>query len=235
MPDDSQTSSKLQFLMAAQPEETHAVFAARLRRDLVPRLLDQGPRRLTLHLTVEPPPRVAVIPFRRAPQALLSIHGGVADGADPWLDLLEDAGPLRAGYLVDESTPVNATDRPAPGSGQVTPGAGLLTLLRRNPKLDPDTFRSEWFGKHTPMSLEIHPLWHYERNEVVSPVVPGSPVLDGIVTEHFRTRADLLNPVRLFGGPVRCLPNMARVGLHIRHFMDLHTMETYFVQEERLA
>lgn len=58
---------------------------------------------------------------------------------------------------------------------------------------------------------------------------------DGIVTEHFNPAADLLNPVRLFGGLARMLPNMIRVGLHIRRFLDMPRLENYLVREYRLV
>ena len=50
------------------------------------------------------------------------------------------------------------------------------------------------------LALEVHPLWNYVRNVVVAPVLSGSPPLCGIVEEQFRTRGELLDPVRFFGG-----------------------------------
>jgi hypothetical protein len=218
--------TKLIFLWHPGKEGPHLAFAERARLELRRRFDGSGARQVLLHVTVLPPPCLSIVPFQRRPAAMVSVWGESEASvlAGRMLDRLAGLDGDVAGYEVDEAVPVA---RPA-GSA---PGACLLTLLRQNPGLDREAFFKEWFGRHTPMSLEIHPLMGYVRNEVLKTLVPGSPPWDGIVTEDFVEAGDLLNPLRLFGGPLRALPNMARVGLHIRRFLDLDTLETYLVTE----
>ena len=63
------------------------------------------------------------------------------------------------------------------------------------------------------------------------PTAQTPPAYEGIVEEHFHEPRDLMNVVRFFGGPTKFLFNMVRVGLHIRTFLDLSHIETYFVHE----
>jgi len=186
-----------------------------------------------LHVTAEPPPRLSLIPFRRTPVALVSVKGQPEDLGARVGERLQALGGVWSGYRVNEAQPV---ERPRPANpGERCPGACLLTLFRRHPRMSRERFLAEWHGKHTPMSLEIHPLRSYVRNTVREPVLPGSPPWEGIVTESFDPRQDLLNPLRLFGGPLRAPLNMLRVGLHIRSFMDLRSMENYLVSEQAIA
>jgi hypothetical protein len=201
-------------------------------RLLAPRLLALGAERLKLTSSIAPP-RLSLIPFSRSPIALLSIWSADAP-LEAWARTVREALPEAslAGYRVEESTP-RGYSRDWP-DGEPTPGVGLLSLFRKPPALARDAFLRAWHGHHTPLSLEIHPLWGYVRNVVEAPLLPGSASLDAIVEEHFRERRDLLNPLRFFGGPLAMLPNMVRVALDIRRFIELRSMETYLTRERWL-
>ena len=220
---------KLQPARRAAEGIDHARFGQQART-LAERLLALEPERLKLSWTEQPPPRLALVPFARRPLALFSVVG--PSPAERIAALLAEAGGALSGYRVSEALPT-AYRRDWP-DGQRTPGAGLLTLLKRKPGLSDERFYHEWFGRHTPKSQRIHPLWCYERNRVEQAVLPGSAPFEGIVEERFRTRAELLNPVRLFGGPLVFLPHMVEVGLHIASFLDMRSMETYLVEELHL-
>lgn len=191
--------------------------------------------RLKLTATIEKPPRWNVIPFSSRPMALVSI------GTPDRVALAEAARAARLTELetaafesfeVTTSVPV-----PVPVDakiGEPTPGVELLTLFRRRPGLDDKTFIQRWHGVHTPLSLEIHPLWGYIRNVVDARWPSDATPLDGIVEEYFERPQDLLNPVSFFNGPLMMVPNMARVALDIRRFIDLATIETYWVTERWL-
>ena len=110
----------------------------------------------------------------------------------------------------------------------------MLTLLHRRAGLTDAEFLRRWHDGHSPLALELHPLWNYVRNVVVAPVLPGSPPLCGVVEEHCRTRDELLDPVRFFGGWLRMVPSMLRVFLDVRGFLDLAALENYLVTERWL-
>lgn len=220
---------KLQYIVRPAEPEPVARFRERVLELLVPELLDRAPRRLTLHLSLDPP-RLSVIPLRRRPLALVSIWQEPGATGD-WFLPLSRLGRV-SGYRVVESVPRDY-ERDWP-EGAPTPGVGLLTLFSRRPGQDQEAFLRAWHGGHTPLSLEIHPIWRYERNLVESVILEGSPPHDGIVEEHFRQREDLLSPPRFFGGAARMLPNMLRVALDIRRFIHLPGLESYLVSEHRL-
>lgn len=224
--------AKLQFVARADPDADPCRFAGDVVERLAPRLLARDPAALKLTFTACRPPRLSVLPFRRDAAALVSVVPRAGDDdAEAWARAIGGIlGAARVeGYRVVESVPC-AYARGWP-DGVRTPGAGLLTLFRRRPGQSDEDFFRAWHGGHTPLSLRIHPLWNYVRNVVVEPATAGSTRLDAIVEEHFRSRADLLVPPRFFGGPLAMLPNMVRVALDIRRFIDLSSMEVWLVDE----
>ena len=220
---------KLQYLLRAPATESVGAFRERALA-VGERLLACGPARLKLTFTAEEPPRLTVMPFRRDRLALVSLWDEAAPAAAEarWNALLEAEGAA-AGYRVDESAP-RAYRRDWP-EGRDTPGGSMLTLLHRRTGLTDAEFLRRWHDGHSPLALEIHPLWNYVRNVVTSPVLPGSPSLCGIVEEQVRTRGELLDPVQFFGGWLRMVPNMLRVFVDVRGFLDLATIENYLVTE----
>ena len=223
---------KLQYLLRAPATDGAGAFRNRALA-VGARLLASGPARLKVTFTAEEPPRLSVMPFRRDRLALVSLW----DEASPeaavarWNALLQGEGAA-AGYRVVESLP-RAYARDWPDSRD-TPGGSMLTLLHRRAGLTDAEFLRRWHEGHSPMALEIHPLWSYVRNVVAAPVLPGSPPLCGIVEEQCRTRDELLDPVRFFGGWLRMLPSMLRVYRDVRGFLDLAAIENYLVTERWL-
>ena len=94
-----------------------------------------------------------------------------------------------------------------------------------------DEFTRRWCDGHTPLSLEIHPLWYYQRNIVCESVTDSADEQDGIVLEACPTRSDLLNPSRFFGGPLMMVPNMLRVAKDISGFLDMRKTETFYATD----
>jgi hypothetical protein len=118
--------------------------------------------------------------------------------------------------------------------GEPTPSPILLTMLRKKPGISPSDFIERWHEGHTPLSLVVHPLWYYQRNVVCRPVTEGADPSDGIVLEACRTRSDLLNPARFFGGALKMVPNMVRVANDIKGFLDMKKTETFYATEYHL-
>ena len=220
---------KLQYLLRAPATERVEAFRDRALATGA-RLLANGPARLKLTFTAEEPPRFSVAPFRLDRVAVVSLWDEATPEAAEirWNAIMKSEGAT-AGYRVDESLP-RAYRRDWP-DGRDTPGGSMLTLLHRRAGLTDAEFLRRWHEGHSPLALEIHPLWNYVRNVVTAPVLPGSPPLCGIVEEQFRTRADLLDPVKLFGGWLRMVPNMLRVYVDVRRFLDLAALENYLVTE----
>ena len=189
-------------------------------------VLDQfGPDSLKVSLTLKPPPGVSIIPFKKKKLASISV---VFDDEIKMGDIDKIEG--FAGYFdVTEALPVayvkNWDD------GNVTPGICLLTLFNKKKSIDYKTFIDRWHNSHTPLSLELHPLWNYNRNVVDDMGKNNAESWDGIVEEHCKTRAELLNPFKFFGRPFHILPNMIAVYRDTKSFLDYGSIEPYLAME----
>ena len=74
----------------------------------------------------------------------------------------------------------------------------------------------------------------YQRNVVREAAGDGADAPDGIVLEACRTRGDLLNPTRFFGGTLKMVPNMLRVASDIHGFLHMKKTETFYATEYHL-
>jgi hypothetical protein len=201
----------------------------RLLAEEAPRLLAAGARRLTVNVTDVD---VAGGPLMPRPRA----EGSVGALVSVWLDevndrgrveaILRPAGTKLAGYIVTESIPRDF-DRRTWADSERTPGIKQVTFFDRLPGMAHDAFIRQWHGSHTPLSLEIHPLWCYVRNVVERPVTDDAPRWLGIVEETFREVEDFTDPGRMYGS----VENMRRVLADVRKFIDLDTIEVYVMSE----
>ena len=213
------------YLLRGASDESYAAFTRRALNTAEAVAAAENPGALWLTVTTKVPPRWSVIPFRKGKIAAISVIG---KGAVP-IELLTSAPGFAGAYQVSEALPVayrkNWPDR------QPTPGICMLTLFRQKKTLEYDTFIDRWHNGHTPLSLRLHPLWHYNRNVIEQTVAPGSEVFDGIVEEHFRTPGELLNPARFFGSPLTMFYHMLEVYLDTISFLDFGSIEPYLTNE----
>ena len=93
------------------------------------------------------------------------------------------------------------------------------------------TIIDRWHKCYTPLSLIIHPHWHYYRNVVEIKLSEDSNDWDGIVEEHMKTRSELLNPFKFFGNPLMIIPRMINVYTDTKSFLHYGTIEPYLVKE----
>jgi hypothetical protein len=175
----------------------------------------------------------ASVPVRSGeppPEGLVSLWLECHDLRTPFEDALRRASSRLSAYLVTESVP-RAYDVRDWSDGERTPGVKLLTLFDRPARLTDERFYQIWYGEHTPLSFEIHPLWGYFRNAVARVLTPGARSWRGIVEEQFRTREDLTDPRRFYGGEALMKANMKRVLDHCRSFLDLEEIQTVVMSE----
>lgn len=224
--------AKHQYVVRAPGGQSYGAFRQEVLKTMAPALMDLGSFRLKVTIADRAPPRFTVFPFRRDCVAVVSVAGEALPAVSECAEILRKPGHELAAYSVIEALPC-AYQKDWP-DGTVTPGVDLLTLFRRKPGQGEREFLTCWHDGHTPLTLRTHPVWNYVRNLVHEPILEGSPSLDGIVEEHFRTSSDLLNPARFFGGFASMVPNMVRVALDIRKFIDLKTIETYLATEVHL-
>ena len=200
-------------------------------RGLAEKLLALEPSKLQMTVTEGPPPKVSLFPFKQGPFALFNVYDD-GDDSSRFTGALRGAAREVSGYAVDEAYPV-AYEK-VWRDGEPTPSPILVTMLHKKPGITRDQYLDRWHNGHTPLSLEVHPLWYYQRNVVLEPITEGAEPSDGIVLEACPTRSDLLNPARFFGGPLKMVPNMLRVAQDIKGFLDMKKIENYYATEYHL-
>ncbi len=216
------------YLIGGLAAESYPVFRERILATATVVSQTMHPEKMWVTLTETPPPLVSIIPFRKNKMAAISVITKETGGEDG-IPLLIGMDGFRGATRVDEAIPVSYSK--SWKNGTVTPGVCLLTLFRPKKGISQETFIDRWHNSHTPLSLRIHPLWHYNRNVVSAMIASGEPAWGGIVEEHFRSRADLLNPFLFFGSPWVIVQHMIEVYRDTKAFIDYPSMETYLVRE----
>jgi hypothetical protein len=215
------------YIIGGKDAEKHDTFRDRMIAVATEAAWVYNPQRAWITITESPPPAVSVIPFKRRKVAALTFFRS-KDDIRPY-NLLTEMDGFRSASLVEEAVPVSYEKNWSDGT--ITPGACLLTLFRARQGISRETFIDRWHNSHTPLSLRIHPLWHYNRNVVTELLAGMEPAWGGIVEEHFARRSHLLNPFRFFGNPLVIIPRMMEVYKDTKSFLDYGTIETYLVRE----
>jgi hypothetical protein len=213
------------YLVRGEKEESYNSFMERIERVVQTLADDKDIPHLSYTITEEPPPAISIIPFKKKKIASISIKKKTETPEDVVLTM----NGFEGAYAVTEALPVAYNKSWA--DGEKTPGVCLLTLFKQKKSIDYETFVDRWHNSHTPLSLKIHPLWHYNRNVVVERISEESIRWDGIVEEHMRTRSELMNPFKFFGGPSVILQRMLSVYTDTKSFLDYGTIEPYLVAE----
>ena len=216
-------------LVRGSDDESYNAFRERVHKESLALTTDKNIRNVSYTITTAPPPVISIIPFRKQKIAAISLK----NSGEPNLDNLWKTKGFAGIYPVTEALPV-AYKKTWP-DGEKTPGVCLLTLFRRKKGVDFDRFIDRWHNSHTPLSLKIHPLWHYNRNVITGREPESCEPWEGIVEEHTRHRSELLNPFKFFGNPFVILPRMLKVYTDTKSFLDYKTIETYLVAEYHIT
>jgi len=215
------------YLVGGRDAETYTTFRDRMLGTASDVMQFYRPVKMWTTLTEAPPPRLSVIPFKRGKIAAFTLFRQ-DDDVRP-CTMLTELDSFRSAGRVEEALPV-AYHKNWP-DGTITPGVCLLTLFRKREGISHEQFLDRWHNSHTPLSLRIHPLWHYNRNVVTGMIASNEIPWGGIVEEHFTSRGKLLNPFRFFGNPLVILPRMLEVYKDVNAFLDYKTIETWLVRE----
>ncbi len=214
---------KLVYLLWRDATEQPDSFAKRIVSSAGPALVRLGARAVALHVADGQADLGRTVPVRdeRDPIAgAASFWLPSVDARAAFETCLEQACARVAGYLVTESVPRDFDRRDWP-DGARCPGQVMISVFPQPERLSREVFIARWHDSHTPLALEVHPLWRYVRNVVARVLTPGAPAFAGIVEEHVRAPEDLLDPIRFYGGPERAERNMARILEDARSFLDL--------------
>lgn len=213
------------YLIKAEESESYKSFKERITVLSLEVVKDVQPEKLKFTITDKPPPKLSIIPFKKTKIAAIS----VCKKDEMIIERLIQEDGFYGAYKVKEAVPVSYTKNWK--DLEATPGVCLLTLFSRKKGIDYDRFIDIWHNSHTPLSLRIHPLWNYNRNEVEKLLNATSSPFEGIVEENFRMASDLLNPFQFFGNPLIIFYRMMQVYTDTKKFIDYPTMETYLTTE----
>jgi hypothetical protein len=231
---------KLVYLVWDRPSTDPVEIRERALADVVPQLRDRGASSLQVHVddddaTIDgpmPPPGTE-LPVRMAFSLWLTAH----DRRAPIEAVIAPLGVRTAGYLVTEATMEEHGEIAERGpardwaDGERSPGIVTFTVLRRNPTLDPRTFRELWYGHQGPMSRDVQPRRRYVRNTVTHPVTAGALPYDGIVHESWESVDVVADPIAFHGGP-EIGPENLRVMLDsVTQCFDLPTLRSVAMSE----
>ncbi len=170
-----------------------------------------------------PVPRIGAVGERFA--VLVSMLGDLT-AARAIEAMLAKSGFFVAVYGAETAVPIDYDRTWAEGS--LSPGLVQLTFLRRKVGLDDDAFYAAWHEVHTPLAMEIHPLWRYARHTVREVLTEGAPPFEGIVELHFRHDEDVTDPLRFYGGSTE---NAKRIARDVRAWIDFGTIEVVHGRE----
>ena len=228
---------KLVYLLWRDPSEDADAFARRLVEGVGPKLCASGARQVAVNAADREADLARTVPIRdSAPQ----FAGSSRSGSPAWTTraayeaILRDGAPRSAGYLVTESVPRDFDRRDWP-DGVRSPGVKMISVFEQPARLTRAEFIARWHGSHTPLSLEVHPLWRYVRNVVARPLSEGAPDYAGIVEEHVRELADLTDPARFYGGADVMAANIQRILEDARSFLDLERVMSVVTSETILS
>jgi hypothetical protein len=228
---------KLVYLLWRDASEDADVFARRLVASAGPKLVAEGARSVSVNAADAQADLGRTVPIRDSAPAfagVVSLWLGCVDDRPAYEPILRDSAARVAGYLVTESVPRDFDRRTWP-NGVRSPGVKLISVFEQPARLTREEFIERWHGSHTPLSLEVHPLWRYVRNVVARPLTPGAPSFAGIVEEHVRELADLTDPTRFYGGKENMAANMRRVLDDARSFLDLERVASVVTSETILS
>jgi hypothetical protein len=228
---------KLVYLLWRDASEDAEVFARRLVASAGPKLVAEGARSVSVNAADAQADLGRTVPIRDSAPAfagVVSFWLGCVDDRPAYEPVLRDSAARVAGYLVTESVPRDFDRRTWP-NGVRSPGVKLISVFEQPARLTREAFIERWHGSHTPLSLEIHPLWRYVRNVVARPLSADAPNFAGIVEEHVRELADLTDPARFYGGKENMAANMRRVLDDARSFLDLERVASVVTSETILS
>lgn len=186
-----------------------------------------GPESLVLNVVDGPRSPISRVRVDRSRiGALVSMRVASRSAADRVRAAFDPSGRASALYRVQEAIPLDYERTWKPG--EPSPGLKQVTFFSRRKGMTYEEFVSYWRGTHTPLALEVHPLFRYVRNVVTDPLTEGAPSYEGIVELSFRTLEDVTDTQRFYGGKPE---NVQRIATDVRNFIDFDTIDIAHMRE----
>jgi hypothetical protein len=189
-----------------------------------------NPSALSIDVAIETERGQTLTTTRDSDNAIFSglVSATLTERADAlaMMAVLDPTGEYVDGYAVSQDIP---RDYELTWElGTPSPGVRQVTLLNPKRGLAQSDFMEHWHGKHGPLALEIHPIWRYDRNAIVSALNEKTTRRAGIVALHFRELEDATDPMRLFGGDSA---NIKRIQEDVSAFLDMGSLVVALMRE----
>lgn len=160
---------------------------------------------------------------------VISVHETDIDKLMQIKELLSSYGEHVAAYATQQSVPRAYVQNWK--SGEQTPALISMSFFQKPAGMNKEAFKQYWFCAHTPFALDIHPLWHYERNAVEQTITQNSPNYDGIVPLYLKNDEDI-GFTKFFGANGgNPLFNALRIQSDVKKFINLNLIETIAMRE----
>ena len=109
-----------------------------------------------------------------------------------------------------------------------------VCLIHRPADQAPTDWVRRWHDVQSPVSAEIQPRARYVRNEVIRPLTPDAPEVDGIVLESWPSAGHIEDPMlffNAFGDPDQMNHNLGRMIESVAAFIDMDRMRNVTMSE----
>jgi hypothetical protein len=233
---------KLMYLVWLDPEATRADVAGVIHKDVGPRLLDLGPRRLSVDVWDPESDIPAPVPTPEGEtplHALVSVWLDAVDFQAPYEEALSGVSSTVAGYSVVESLFCDYGGNRWSGprdwqDGQRSPGVLTVGLLQQPPDQGFDEWMARWHTRISPITEAIQPRCRYVRNAVFRAITDAAPPLRGIVEEAWPSLEHVTDPMLFYcadGDPERMNANITQMVEEINAFIDLNTFRSVTMSE----
>lgn len=206
------------------PEE----FAARLTRELAPRLLDRGALQVAVAVhdaDVSPAASLRIVNQDPPIEAVVSLWVHTANDRCDWEPLLDEYASSICGYLVAESQPLREASTLT--GGQRRPGMLQVAFLQIPAGMDAGEWFRVWRDDHTAVAIETQSTCAYRQNQVVRALTSGAPPFAAIVEEAFPAGA--MTSQHAFydatGDDDKLARNRGRMWKSSQRFVDLSSIE----------
>ncbi|MDM8000009.1 MAG: hypothetical protein QUS33_08425 [Dehalococcoidia bacterium] len=232
---------KLIYILWGPKEQERKQRQEVLLREVAPKLLASGARKLTMYIADQDSDFKSAAPFHPGERmcAEVALWLDSAEQRTPHEEALRSAGFRFAGYLVDESiyTEYGGNRHSGPRNwpdGTRSPGIVAVTLMERPKRLSREEWIRRWHGRQSPVSEAMQPRCRYIRNVVVKALTPDAPPYEGIVEEAWPSVKHATNPFLFYGAgknPFKLVWNMIVMLRSVTSFLDLTRIRTTYTSE----
>jgi len=226
---------KMIYAVWKHERESSADFRKTLLGRVSQRLLAAGVHKLLVSVVdedVAPADPLRMIVTRPPADGIISMWVDTANNRRPLEEVIEDAVPRIAGYLVTESIPIVNTKHTV-REGERVPGMNSVVFLQKPPRLSYEHWLETWLGSHTQIGIDTQSTFGYKQNVIVRHLTYAAPLYHSIVEENFPEEA--MTDKQVFynakGDEEKCRRNETAMLESCARFIDFDKLDRIITSE----